>query len=601
MSSNKADALRRAEQLAGQGDFKAAIAVYRGLIEADPLDLNSIHSLTDLYVRAGYVQEALDELTRLADRAMALGPAIHAAPLLVRMLDLDPSNAPLRMKLAAVYARAGRPEQAHQTYIEAGAAFARRGNFVAATEAVKSALAIKPDSQQARAALASLNQQVAPQAAAQPLKPSPPKMRGTSELAELGKQLSAAPGNFSAADVTDEFIVRQLFAAELLAGCGDTDKAVALLKRLLDFRPDAIDVRTKLKDIYLRADRIAEASREFLEIARVYESHGDAVRAKDFSVRAERLAQQRAEPPRAANVRPIDVRPVERPAEANAKQITTAQAERIAADAVPIADTATAQPASPIGVATGPLALNRPEPTVAAAPVDDGARSQRGRIVFYAVAAAIVITLLSGWFFARRWYAEELDRAYQTLARANSLPLPPQTTNGEPFTMPRSEERMDVRAESPSSSPNAAGAPAQPSAPAQDEAAPRDERDREPTPAASPNPNPSEAKGSAATAPKPTAPPVVAVAPNVATNSDGAAPKGPASLPRNDSAEPPPPPAETRKATVIVKAEALQRVQPDYPTSARAARQAGMVAVEVSINERGDVVAAQVTSGPSLL
>ena len=161
MSPNKADALRRAEQLAGQGDFKAAIAVYRGLIEADPLDLNSIHSLTDLYVRAGYVQEALDELTRLADRLMAMGAATHAAPLLVRMLDLDPSNAPLRMKLAAVYARAGRHEPAHQAYIEAGAAFARKGNFVAATEAVRSALKIKPDSAQARAALDSLSRQAA--------------------------------------------------------------------------------------------------------------------------------------------------------------------------------------------------------------------------------------------------------------------------------------------------------------------------------------------------------------------------------------------------------------------------------------------------------
>ena len=451
-------------------------------------------------------------------------------------------------------------------------------------------------------------------------------MRGTSELAELGKQLSASPGNFSAADVTDEFIVRQLFAAELLAGCGDTEKAVALLKRLLEFRPDAIDVRTKLKDIYLRSDMIKEASREFMEIARVYESHGDTTRAKDFSVRAERLAQQLAEPPRGTNTSPAIARPVERPAKANAKQTTMAPVERVVARAEPVADAATtrptssaatAQPTSTIaqttsaaamtqttaaaGITTGPLALGRPDPVAATEPADDAPRSQRGGVVFYAVAAAIVITLLSGWFFARRWYAEELNSAYQTLARANSLPLPPHTAGGEPFTMPRSEESMDVRAESPSS--NAAGTASQPSQPAHDEAAPRDEHDREPTPAAPSNPNANVASPNTTSAPpKPTAPPVVAAAPNVATNPDGGSTKAPVGLPRNgDSAEPPPPPAETRKAPMIVKAESLQRVQPDYPTNARTARQAGMVTVEVSINERGDVVAAQVISGPSLL
>jgi len=72
-------------------------------------------------------------------------------------------------------------------------------------------------------------------------------------------------------------------------------------------------------------------------------------------------------------------------------------------------------------------------------------------------------------------------------------------------------------------------------------------------------------------------------------------------MPRNGEAAEPPPPVAARKAAVIVKGESLRRVQPDYPTSARAARQSGMVAVEVSINDHGDVVAAQALTGPVLL
>ena len=186
MLPNKADSLRHAEQLAGQGNINAAIAVYRDLIEADPLDLNSIQALGDLYVRAGRIQEALDELARLADRLIARGPAINAAPLLRRMLDLDPSIATLRMKLAAVYARAGQLEQAHQVFIEAGATFARKGNLVAAQEAVKKALAINPNSPQARAALAALEGQTAP--------PATPRQQAAARVqAEQSVNSPAAP------------------------------------------------------------------------------------------------------------------------------------------------------------------------------------------------------------------------------------------------------------------------------------------------------------------------------------------------------------------------------------------------------------------------
>jgi protein TonB len=614
MSSTKADALRRAEQLAVRGDFKAAISAYRALIEADPFDLNSIHSLTDLYVRAGYVQEALDELARVADRVMTIGPAIHAAPLLLRMLDLDPSNAPLRMKLARVYARAGRTEQAHQTMIEAGVAFTRKGNLVAAKEAIQSALTLKPDSTQARHALASLNQQAAPPSSPSPTAAPASKMRDTSELAELGKQLSASAADFSAADVTDEFVVRQLFAAELLAGCGSADKAVALLKRLLEFRPDAIDVRTKLKDIYLRADMITEASREFLEIARLYDSRGDAARAKDFRVRAERLAQPLSEPVRANSVKPMDARQVEKsdkkedsiqlakeiarevPKEARIEISSSSDAVTRVDSAAVVADASRAV-VQPSARRAGPSALGLLEPP----PATDRSRSQRGGVVFYAVAAAIVVTLLSGWFFARRFYAAELDRAYQTLAQANSLPLPPQSTTGETFTMPHSEEHMDVRAESPSSSPNAAAPTSTASTPTHEEAAPHNESDKATATAAPANSNANPTNtGPAPSTSQPTAPPV-AVVPNVATNTDRPAMRTPVGLPHADGSEPPPPPTETRKAAVIIKAEAFQRVQPDYPANARLARQSGTVNVELSINERGDVIGAQAVSGPSLL
>src|SRR6185369_11543304 len=160
---------------------------------------------------------------------------------------------------------------------------------------------------------------------------------------------------------------------------------------------------------------------------------------------------------------------------------------------------------------------------------------------------------------------------------------------------------MDVRAESPSTSPAAAPA-TQPATPARDEAVTSSEPYKEPASAPTANVNPTAANSNAAPTPtKPAAPPVVSAAPQVATNLDSPPSKVPAVLPRSGEAAEPPPPVAARKAAVIVKGESIRRVQPDYPTSARAARQSGMVAVEVSINERGEVAAAQALSGPVLL
>jgi TonB family protein len=46
---------------------------------------------------------------------------------------------------------------------------------------------------------------------------------------------------------------------------------------------------------------------------------------------------------------------------------------------------------------------------------------------------------------------------------------------------------------------------------------------------------------------------------------------------------------------------ALKRVEPVYPGNAREAKQSGVVRVEVSIDERGNVTSVQVLSGPPLL
>lgn len=54
------------------------------------------------------------------------------------------------------------------------------------------------------------------------------------------------------------------------------------------------------------------------------------------------------------------------------------------------------------------------------------------------------------------------------------------------------------------------------------------------------------------------------------------------------------------KPIAVTPAEPIKRVTPQYPVSARALRLTGQVVVEVTIDERGDVVAAEAVEGPPL-
>jgi protein TonB len=73
---------------------------------------------------------------------------------------------------------------------------------------------------------------------------------------------------------------------------------------------------------------------------------------------------------------------------------------------------------------------------------------------------------------------------------------------------------------------------------------------------------------------------------------------------------PPPPPVEEkkpeppkiiRKSGGVLQGEALRRVTPTYPALARAARVAGTVVVEITIDEGGGVISARAISGHALL
>jgi tetratricopeptide (TPR) repeat protein len=309
MSFNKAGALRQAEQYVSQGDVSSAIALYRKIIDADPFDISAISALGDLYVKSNRTKDAVDYFLRISDKYLRKGSTNSATYLLTKILKLDPLNAPVYMKMGEIYLRDGLTDKAHDCFIEAGAAFWQKDNAGAAREANMKALQANPNSRQAKAALAALREE-SQEHQAQLLQTTiatdvaPIMISIVDESQETHKiEINKDEQGYEAiADfeylasqqnplttLEEKTIIAHISAAEMLVAYGKIDEAVTKLRILLKQKPDDIEVRVKLKDVYLRGERIDRASEECLNIAAIYAARGDSLRAKDFIIRAELL------------------------------------------------------------------------------------------------------------------------------------------------------------------------------------------------------------------------------------------------------------------------------------------------------------------------
>ena len=331
----KTETVREAQMLIDSGRVSAAISIYQKIVESDSSDLAAISVLSDLYVKAGRVADAAEHLLRIAENYVRSGSGNSASHILNKVLKLDPTNARAHMNLGELRSHEGKTDQAHACFIEAGAAFWHKGNINAAIKMNKRALENKPDSRQAKTALALLLQEVEQSELPPPPPPQPqpqaPRAKAeviTGTLEEILISIPDEPGKpcveesfqygksqpvFSPPTVvetppatldsgvspaqdgllnglSDDAIVEQIARAELLVAYGQADEGVLLLRETLLYRPDHIEIRAKLKDIYLRCEMRERAIEECINIAGIYAARGDLSRARDHTIRARLLS-----------------------------------------------------------------------------------------------------------------------------------------------------------------------------------------------------------------------------------------------------------------------------------------------------------------------
>src|SRR5207247_626115 len=209
-------------------------------------------------------------------------------------------------------------------------------------------------------------------------------------------------------------------------------------------------------------------------------------------------------------------------------------------------------------------------------------RPSRSTAAAVAAAALVVwgVSAVLGGFA----YDAPLDSHYQALA----LAAPPLPVPSPPLALV-SEESEPVPENEPITVVVTPGV--QTDTPPQRQKLEPEVRKNEPTLAAPPQPVTEPPK--VMTRPSPILP-RTAVSPDSHTSTDNRTPLGiPVDVPIGATHPAEPPPKTVRRSPGVVTGSAVKRVDPVYPPAAREARLTGVVAVEVTVSEQGNVTSAR--------
>jgi pilus assembly protein FimV len=107
---------RLAQVYLNDGFNSKAIAIYKKIAKLAPAELAPLERLADLYVQQGVLSEARPLFLQIAESHLKANRAQKSVEVLHRLLDVEPENPRVQMRLAELYNVMGQKKEAAQTY-----------------------------------------------------------------------------------------------------------------------------------------------------------------------------------------------------------------------------------------------------------------------------------------------------------------------------------------------------------------------------------------------------------------------------------------------------------------------------------------------------
>jgi len=135
---------RLAEIYLNDGFNSKAIAIYRKIAKLAPAELVPLERLADLYIQQGVLSEARPLFLQIAEAHIKANHASKAVEVLHRLLDVEPENPRVQLRLAELYNVMGQKKEAAQTYLEYAERLFGRSETEEALKLVERALEVDP-------------------------------------------------------------------------------------------------------------------------------------------------------------------------------------------------------------------------------------------------------------------------------------------------------------------------------------------------------------------------------------------------------------------------------------------------------------------------
>jgi tetratricopeptide (TPR) repeat protein len=261
MAFNKSKALENALKFLNQGKVAQAIGEYQLILRADPKDQATLMTVGDLFARQGDMTQAIEYFERLAQVYLNDGFNSKAIAIYKKIAKLAPNElAPLE-RLADLYVQQGVLSEARPLFLQIAEAHLKSNHSQKAVEVLHRLLEVEPENQRVQMRLAELYGMMGQKKeAALTYQAYAHRLfdRGETEEAEklVERALEVDPGNAAAI----------LLKAKTLNSSEKIDQAIAILEK----HPEAEtggDVTKLLVEYELRAghaDKAAERARRQL-------------------------------------------------------------------------------------------------------------------------------------------------------------------------------------------------------------------------------------------------------------------------------------------------------------------------------------------------
>jgi tetratricopeptide (TPR) repeat protein len=128
---------------AAQGFTVKGIAMYKKITKLQPSVDGSL-KLAELYTQQGLFNDARAQYLQVAEDFLKGGELDQAIRLFQKVLEMDPENVAMRVKLAEVYVRRGKKKEAWEIFSAAAESLRSRGSLAAAEDILQRMLTLDP-------------------------------------------------------------------------------------------------------------------------------------------------------------------------------------------------------------------------------------------------------------------------------------------------------------------------------------------------------------------------------------------------------------------------------------------------------------------------